>query len=118
MFETASAVSFFCVSRYRQPNDRLGLNEVRLRLAGEFFEPSELFLGIVPGVEANGVGHNGALALGEGKGGVATSLPEGEKLLVAHGVEGGEMAEWVEAACLFFESEEHHLVDTSVYTLA
>ena len=60
----------------------------------------------------------GALALGEGKGGVATSLPEGEKLLVAYGIEGGEMAEWVEAARLFFESEEHHLVDTLVDTLA
>lgn len=96
----------------------MGLNEVRLWLAGEFFEPSELFLGIVPGVEANGVGHNGALALGEGKGGVATSLPESEKLFVAYGIEGGEMAEWVETASLFFESEEHHLVDTSVDTLA
>lgn len=114
MFETASAVSFFAFGVI----GTLMLNEVRLRLAGEFFEPGELFLGIVPGVKADGVGHNGALALGEGEGGVATSLPESEKLLVAHGIEGGEMAERVEAASLFFESEEHHLVDTLVDTLA
>lgn len=115
MCETASAVSFF-VYRYWHPNVRFGLNE--LRLASEFLEPGELLLGVVPGVEADGVSHNGALALGEGKGGVATSLPEGEKLLVAYGIEDGEMAEWVEAASLFFESEEHHLVDTPVDTLA
>lgn len=114
MFETASAVSFFAFGVI----GTLMLNEVRLRLAGEFLEPGELFLGIVPGVEADGVGHNGALALGEGKGSVATSLPESEKLFVPHGIEGGEMAEWVEAASLFFESEEHHLVDTPVDTLA
>ena len=114
MCETASAVSFFAFGGI----GTLMLNEVWLRLAGEFLEPGELLLGIVPGVETDGVGHNGALALGEGKWDVATSLPEGEKLFVAHGVEGGEMAEWVEAASLFFESEEHHLVDTLVDTLA
>ena len=53
----------------------LMLNEVWLRLAGEFLEPGELFLGIVPGVEPYGVGYDGALAFGEGEWRVATCLP-------------------------------------------
>lgn len=68
---------------------------------GIFLQPGELLLGIVPRVEADGVGNNSALALGEGERGVATCLPEGEELFVAYGVEDGEMAEGVEAASLF-----------------
>lgn len=55
----------------------------------EFLEPGELFLGIVPGVEADGVCHLLLLLKRQGGGAV---VPEGKEFLVADGVEGGEVA--------------------------
>ena len=84
--------------------------------AGEFLQPSELFFSIVPGVEADGVGYLCALAIVEGEG-CCNGVPKGEKLLVAYGVEGVEVALGIELSGFVFKALRHHCVYTAVDAL-